>query len=160
MAENKKALENLDLFVSKFLCGPGKFIGGFDTPSIADYVCAVKLHCVNHPAIKAGVGFELPARVKAYVSDFLGACPSTAFLEGHDAFLKTKMQTKVVVRGMAISHNVIPAVLLARDTGCGDFEARALPPFEALVRCDPMARPSRPSRPLRPSRPSRLLHVG
>ena len=32
----------------------------------------------------------------------------------------------VIIRGMAISHNVIPSVLLAKDTGCGDFEVMDL----------------------------------
>ena len=125
-AENQKANENLELFTSQFLCGPGKFIGGLDSPSIADYVCATKFHCLNNATIKAVVGYELPARVKAYVADFLEACPSRAFLEVHDGFFKSKMiPTKVTVRGMALSHNVIPSVLLAMDTGCGDFEERS-----------------------------------
>ena len=36
-----------------------------------------------------------------------------------------KISKKLLVRGMALSHNVIPSVLLAKDTGCGDFEERS-----------------------------------
>ena len=32
------------------------------------------------------------------------------------------MEHRVIVRGMGISHNVIPSVLLAKDIGAGDFE--------------------------------------
>ena len=70
--------------------GPGKFIGGFEAPTIADYVVAVKCHCIGVPAIKSKVGFELPEKIKAYVADFMAVCPSKAFLEGHDGFLASK----------------------------------------------------------------------
>jgi len=89
-AENQKAKEDLELFVKTFLVGPGKFIGGATSPSIADYVVAVKLHCIGVPAIKSKAGFELPARCKIYVQDFLDACPSKAFLASHDGFLASK----------------------------------------------------------------------
>ena len=55
-AANKQALENLETFASVFLLGPGKFVGGFAEPSIADYLIAVKMHCIGVPAIKAKVG--------------------------------------------------------------------------------------------------------
>jgi len=90
-AANAKAVENLETFVSVFLTGPGKFIGGFDTPSIADYVVATKLHCIGLPVLKAKVGFELPARLKIYVLDFISQCPSKDFLKEHDAFMSSKM---------------------------------------------------------------------
>ena len=65
--EAKKAVDNLELFAKQFLSGPGKFIGGATTPSIADYVCAVKFHCVGVPVIKAkvslsGVGLRKPEK--------------------------------------------------------------------------------------------------
>merc|ERR1712070_320164 len=88
-AENAKAIANLDKFAAQFLCGPGKFIGGFASPSIADYLCAVKFHCINHPACKAKTGFELPAQLKIYTLDFLTQCSSASkeFLKQHDGFL-------------------------------------------------------------------------
>jgi len=89
-AANKKACENLDVFSKKFLCGPGKFIGGEATPSIADYVCASKFHCVSVPVIKAKTGFELPARIKVYLLDFMSTCKSKSFLEQHDGFMASK----------------------------------------------------------------------
>jgi len=89
---NKKSTENLNLFAGKFLCGPGKFIGGYDTPSIADYVCATRFHMVSHPTVKAVCGgFEPPARIKVYVLDFLSQCKAKSFLEQHDGFLASKM---------------------------------------------------------------------
>ena len=90
-AANKKAVENLDLFTSKFLCGPGKFIGGSATPTIADYVCATRFHMCGHAACKKTTGFELPAKIKIYVLDFLSACQSKDFLQAHDGFLSTKL---------------------------------------------------------------------
>lgn len=92
VAENQKAAENLDLFASHFLKGPGKFIGGFATPSIADYVCAVKFHCIGVPAVKAIAGFELPARIKIYVLDFMSACPNKDVLSVHDGFMASKLK--------------------------------------------------------------------
>ena len=90
-AENKKACENLELFASKFLCGPGKFVGGAATPTIADYVCASRFHMCGHAACKKTTGFELPAKIKIYVMDFLTACPAKDFLQQHDGFLSSKM---------------------------------------------------------------------
>lgn len=90
-AANAKAIENLDLFAKVFL-PTGKFVGGSDTPNIADYVCAVRFHMVSHPAVKAKTGFELPARIKIYVQDFkLALGPTFDFLQAHDGFLSTKM---------------------------------------------------------------------
>jgi len=89
--ENKKAEENLALFVQVFLTGPGAFIGGASKPSIADYVCAVRFHMVSHAAVKKATGFELPARIVQYVDAFLAATPSKAFLEAHDGFLDSKL---------------------------------------------------------------------
>jgi len=90
-AANKKSVENLELFASKFLSGPGKFVGGAATPTIADYVCATKFHMCGHAACKAKTGFELPAKIKIYVLDFMTACPSKDFLQAHDGFLSTKL---------------------------------------------------------------------
>ena len=64
-AANVKALANLELFATQFLTGPGPFVGGAATPSIADYVCASKFHCVGDPTIKAKIGFEVCARPHA-----------------------------------------------------------------------------------------------
>lgn len=89
-AANASALENLENFVKVFL-PTGKFIGGADEPSIADYVCAVRFHMCSHAAVKAKTGFELPARLKIYVQDFKLACPHFDFLGTHDGFLSTKM---------------------------------------------------------------------
>jgi len=90
-AANKAAVDNLEIFASKFLTGPGKFIGGFEKPSIADYVCATRFHCVGHKAIQTKLGFELPARIKTYVLDFLQASASKDFLQQHDGFFDTKL---------------------------------------------------------------------
>jgi len=87
---NKKAVENLELFEKQFLTGPGKFIGGASSPTVADYVVATKLHCINLPVIKAKTGFELPARSKIYVLDFLSQCKSKDFFQAHDGFLASK----------------------------------------------------------------------
>jgi len=90
-AANTKAVENLELFASTFLTGPGKFIGGSETPTIADYVLATRFHMCAHAAIKKTTGFELPATIKSYVVDFLAACPSKDFLQAHDGFFDSKM---------------------------------------------------------------------
>lgn len=91
-AANAKALENLDLFEKKFLCGPGKFIGGSSKPSIADFVCATRFYMCSHAACKKVTGFELPAKIKIYVQDFISACPPfKGFLAAHDGFLSTKL---------------------------------------------------------------------
>jgi len=89
-AANAKAVENLELFETKFLCGPGKFVGGSESPTIADYVCAARFHMCGHAACKKLTGFELPAKIAAYVEDFLAACPAREFLKAHDGFLDTK----------------------------------------------------------------------
>lgn len=88
---NAKSLENLGIFASHFLAS-GKFIGGASTPSIADYICATKFHMCAHPAVKARSGFEMPARILQYTSDFLAACPARDFLKMHDGFLASKME--------------------------------------------------------------------
>ena len=88
---NKKAVENLEIFVGKFLCGPGKFIGGAATPTIADYVCATRFHMCSHAAVKKLTGFEMPAKIKIYVLDFMSACKSKDFLKAHDGFLDSKL---------------------------------------------------------------------
>lgn len=92
-ASNAKAVENLELFASHFLCGPGKFIGGAASPSIADYVCAVRFHQASHAACKKVTGFEPPAKIKIYVLDFLSSLPGDVkdFLKAHDGFLDTKL---------------------------------------------------------------------
>lgn len=89
-AANRKSVENLETFAAKFLTGPGKFIGGASTPSIADYVCASKFHMCGHASCKKKTGFELPAKIKIYVLDFLSACKSKDFLQQHDGFLASK----------------------------------------------------------------------
>jgi len=90
VVESKTAME---WSTSPFVAVDGKFIGGFDTPSIADYVCGVKFHCVNHPAIKAKVGYEVPMRFKRYVEDWQKALSpeSQKFLEAGKGFLDTKL---------------------------------------------------------------------
>ena len=46
----------------------------------------------GHAAVKKVTGFELPARIKVYVLDFLQAIgPAKDFLQQHDGFLSTKM---------------------------------------------------------------------
>mmetsp|Transcript_999 Transcript_999/g.2585 ORF Transcript_999/g.2585 Transcript_999/m.2585 type:complete len:222 (+) Transcript_999:45-710(+) len=87
---NAKAVENLELFATQFLCGPGKFVGGSETPTIADYVCAVRFHMCGHATVKKTTDFELPAKIQAYVDDFLTACPAKDCLQAHDGFLDSK----------------------------------------------------------------------
>jgi len=90
-AANEKALKNLETFAAKFLCGPGKFIGGMAEPSIADYICAIKFHCMAAPVIKAKLGFELPEGIQTYVADFAATSPNfgTA-VATHDGFMASK----------------------------------------------------------------------
>jgi len=91
-AANAKAVENLELFAKHFLCGPGKFVGGATTPTIADYVCATRFHMCGHAACKKVTGFELPPKIKIYVLDFLTALgPIKDFLKAHDGFLDSKL---------------------------------------------------------------------
>ena len=88
---NKKALENLETFAAKFLCGPGKFIGGFSTPTIADYVCATRFHMCSHKAVNKVTGFEMPAKIKIYILDFMTTVKSKDFLKAHDGFMDSKL---------------------------------------------------------------------
>lgn len=89
--ENAAAITNLELFESKFLCGPGPFIDGAATPTIADYVCAVKFHMLDHALIGAKTGFKLPASIKKYKDEFLSVCANKDFLKQHDGFCDSKM---------------------------------------------------------------------
>lgn len=84
---NADALANLKKFEDKFLTK--KFIDG-DSLCIADYNIGVKLWYLDHPTIKAKTGFELPARSKQYVKDFLAATKAGSFLDAADGFMKSK----------------------------------------------------------------------
>jgi len=85
---NKKALDNIDMFLKKFLAS-SKFVGG-ETLSIADYKIGTLFWYLNHPAIKKHTGFELTARAKQYVEDFVKATPSRDFLDAGKKFMDSK----------------------------------------------------------------------
>mmetsp|Transcript_63394 Transcript_63394/g.127065 ORF Transcript_63394/g.127065 Transcript_63394/m.127065 type:complete len:217 (-) Transcript_63394:80-730(-) len=88
-AANKAATENLEKFAKHFLSST-KFVAG-DTPTIADYKCAVLFWYLDFPAIReTRAGFELPGRIKTYVKDFMDQCGSKDFLEKASGFMASK----------------------------------------------------------------------
>uniref|UniRef100_A0A7S2J540 Glutathione S-transferase n=1 Tax=Alexandrium andersonii TaxID=327968 RepID=A0A7S2J540_9DINO len=88
-AVNDACTENLNKFAKLFLATT-KFVGG-DSPSIADYKCAVLFWYLDFPAIRQQrAGFELPERIKAYVKDFMDTCESKDFLSGGSGFMASK----------------------------------------------------------------------
>mmetsp|Transcript_19053 Transcript_19053/g.51806 ORF Transcript_19053/g.51806 Transcript_19053/m.51806 type:complete len:219 (-) Transcript_19053:97-753(-) len=87
---NQAATENLDMFAKTFLAS-GKFVGGGDSPSIADYKLAVLFWYLDFPAIKqTRDGFDTPERIKNYVKDFMEKCESKEFLHDAENFIKSK----------------------------------------------------------------------
>lgn len=97
-----EATENLLKFEKKFLSA-SKFVGG-DTPSIADYKCAVWFWYCDLPAVKEKTGFELSERLQTYVSDFLAACKSKDFLQAAEGFMKSKETAEPGARRNSVMH--------------------------------------------------------
>merc|ERR1712151_70070 len=88
---NQECNDYLDMFEKKFMPNK-KFIGG-DKMNIADYKLGVQIWYINHPAIKAKVGYEVPMRFKRYVEDWQKALSpeSQKSLEVGKGFLDTKL---------------------------------------------------------------------
>ena len=62
--------------------------------STASLVCSASvLHSLTDRlpcSLRLQTGFELPARCKIYVQDFMDACPSKGFFAAHDGFMASK----------------------------------------------------------------------
>lgn len=85
-AVNAAAIENMGKFEKLFLAKT-KFVAG-DVPSIADYKIAVLFWYLDFEAIREQRdGFELPARIKTYVKDFMDSSKSQEFLAGATDFM-------------------------------------------------------------------------
>jgi cAMP-dependent protein kinase regulator len=74
---NEECLRMFEVWSKQFL--QGKFVAG-DRLTIADFRVAPFFFACVQPAIESYVGFKAPDRIKKFVEDFCGDCPSSAVL--------------------------------------------------------------------------------